>query len=139
MKIDIRMATNLDSPAQRHFAEHELTRKLGARIDRIGRARIRLNDVNGPRGGVDKLCHLRLEVARGRDVSATGESGDWYEAVAIAVTNARSALDRRLERARERRTWGRPVFDFADEAAGGAPAVDAARNGPPADVSVEMR
>lgn len=104
MKIDIRMATKRYSLALRQFAEHALTQKLGGRAERVRRARIRLNDVNGPRGGVDKICHVHLEVAGGGDVSASGEAAGWYEAVTIAVINARTALDRRVGRIRERRT-----------------------------------
>ena len=103
MKIDIRMATNRDSPALRQFAEHALMRKLGARAERIRRVRIRLSDANGPRGGVDKVCQIRLDLAAGGEVGASGESLGWYEAVTIAVMNARTAVDRRLERARTRK------------------------------------
>lgn len=114
MKIDIRMATKRDSLALRQFAEHALTQKIGGRAERIRSARIRLHDVNGPRGGVDKICQIRLEVAGGGDVSASGEAAGWYEAVTIAVINARTALDRRIGRARERKTRTRLDIDVAE-------------------------
>ena len=104
MEIDIRMATKRDSLALRQFAEHALSRKIGARAGRIRRARMRLKDVNGPRGGVDKTCHVRLEVAGGGEVSASGEAPGWYEAVTMAVINARTALDRHIARKREKKT-----------------------------------
>ena len=97
------MATKRDSLALRQFAEHALSRKIGARAGRIRRARMRLKDVNGPRGGVDKTCHVRLEVAGGGEVSASGEASGWYEAVTMAVINARTALDRHVGRKREKK------------------------------------
>ena len=114
MKIDIRMATKHDSFALRQFAEHALTRKIGPRTERVRRARIRLNDVNGPRGGVDKTCHIRLEVAGGGEVNATGSAVGWYEAVTIAVMNARTALDRRIGRMRERKTREYPEIEVVE-------------------------
>ena len=114
MKIDIRMATNRDSPALRQFAEHALMRKLGARAERIRRVRIRLSDANGPRGGVDKVCQIRLDLAAGGEVGASGESLGWYEAVTIAVMNARMAVDRRLDRARARKTREKAMFEVVE-------------------------
>jgi hypothetical protein len=114
MNIDIRMTTNRESPALRQFAEHALLRKLGQRVERIRRARIRMSDANGPRGGVDKICQVRLDLAGGGEVSATGESSGWYEAVTIAVMSARGALDRRLDRTRVRKTKKKHSFESAD-------------------------
>ena len=103
MNINIRMATKRDSRALRQFAEHALKHKMGSRAEGIRCARIRLQDVNGPRGGVDKICRIRLEVAGRGDVSVSGEATGWYEAVTIAVINARTALDRRIGRVRDRK------------------------------------
>jgi len=117
MRIDIRMATNRDSLALRQFAEHALARKLGARAERIRRVRIRLSDSNGPRGGVDKVCQIRLDLVSGSEVSASGESPGWYEAVTIAVMNARTAVDRRLERARTRKPREKAMFEVVEKEA----------------------
>ena len=117
MKIDISMGTKRDSLALRQFAEHALMRKVGARAERIQRARIRLNDVNGPRGGIDKVCHIRFDVVGAGEVSVRGESAGWYEAVTIAVMNARSALDRRLDRVRGRKARQRRKGDLVDSTA----------------------
>jgi len=112
MMIDIRMGTKHGSPALRRFAEHSLTHKLGARAERIGSAKIRLHDVNGPRGGVDKICHVRLQMPGGGEISASGESAGWYEAVTIAVMNVRATLDRHLDRTRTRNARGRHETRF---------------------------
>lgn len=112
MTIDIRMGTKHGSIALRRFAEHSLNHKLGARAERIGRAKIRLRDVNGPRGGVDKVCHVRLLMPDGGEISASGESTGWYEAVTIAVMNVRATLDRHLDRTRTRNARGRHETRF---------------------------
>ena len=118
MKIDIRMFTNRDSLALRQFAEHALLRKIGPRAERIRRVRIRLSDANGPRGGVDKVCQIRLDLALGGEVSVSGESPGWYEAVTIAVMNARTAVDRRLERARTRKPRERSMSEVLEKETG---------------------
>lgn len=115
MEIDIRMVTNRDSLALRQFAEHALLRKIGPRAQRIRRVRIRLSDANGPRGGVDKVCQIRLDLAFGGEVSVSGESPGWYEAVTIAVMNARTAVDRRLERARTRKPREKSMFEVVEK------------------------
>jgi len=112
VNIDIRMATKRDSQALRQFAEHALKHKMGSRTEGIRCARVRLQDVNGPRGGVDKMCRIRLEVAGRGDVSVSGEAAGWYEAVTIAVINARTALDRRVGRVRDRKPRERRERDI---------------------------
>jgi putative sigma-54 modulation protein len=112
VNIDIRMATKRDSAALRQFAEHALTHKMGSRAEGIRCARIRLQDVNGPRGGVDKICRIRLEVAGRGDVSVSGKAAGWYEAVTMAVINARTALDRRIGRVRDRQPRERREIDI---------------------------
>ena len=104
MKIDVRMTTKHDSLALRRFAEHALGRKLSPRAGRIQRVSIRLSDVNGPKGGVDKVCIVRIGLRGGGEVSVRGESTGWYEAVSLAAMNARSVLDRRVGRQRARRS-----------------------------------
>ncbi|RPH43614.1 MAG: HPF/RaiA family ribosome-associated protein [Burkholderiales bacterium] len=69
----------------------------------VPQATVRLTDVNGPRGGLDKQCQVELEtVGRGRVVVAS-VAADWR--VAIDTALARAA--RLLERIRTRRTASR--------------------------------
>lgn len=80
-----------------------LTNSLGRLARRIKAIHVWLEDVNGPRGGVDVRC--RIEVAlnpRGR-VSVSALAADKHAAVAAAALRAREHLDRRVKKLRARR------------------------------------
>jgi ribosome-associated translation inhibitor RaiA len=42
------------------YVRQKLGRKLGKFARRIERASVRIDDVNGPRGGVDKRCRIKV-------------------------------------------------------------------------------
>jgi hypothetical protein len=52
------------------------------------RARVRLTDVNGPRGGVDKRCQVELRAAGGAPVVVTSVARDWRSALDAALMRA---------------------------------------------------
>jgi ribosome-associated translation inhibitor RaiA len=71
---------------------------------------VRLSDVNGPRGGEDKRCHIEVRLRGMPDVVIVDTEADLYVAIDRATERAGRALVRRLERRRE----------FAPPAPGGA-------------------
>jgi ribosome-associated translation inhibitor RaiA len=71
--------------------------RLGPRLRQIT---AHLSDQNGPRGGIDKQCHLVLHVDGAAPVVVTDARQDLYLAVDRAAERARRALTRRLKRAR---------------------------------------
>lgn len=62
---------------------------------------VRLEDVNGPRGGVDKRCQITLRGPRFGNVTIDEMSGDVLGAVDTAADRAARTVARALERARE--------------------------------------
>ena len=62
---------------------------------------VRLSDINGPRGGNDKRCHVRIPLPRSREVIIEDTAPDLYVAIDRAIDRASRALDRRLSRQRE--------------------------------------
>jgi hypothetical protein len=64
----------------------------------LPRVKVRLTDVNGPRGGVDKRCQIELETDSAGKVVIAATARDW-----------RSALDQALGRAARvlMRVWRR--------------------------------
>lgn len=91
----------------------ELTTRLQEHIDRclnfgldwarhdVSRVVINLSDINGPRGGNDKRCQLRIPLSRMRDVVIEEVADDLQVAIARAVDRAARSLERRLSRQRE--------------------------------------
>ena len=70
---------------------------------------VRLSDINGPRGGVDKRCSIQLTCARQGTLAVEERARTYYAAVDAAVATLRRALSRSLERSapRERRRHAR--------------------------------
>lgn len=64
----------------------------------VARARLRLSDVNGPRGGVDKRCQVELKTDAGATVVITAASHDWRTAIDDALARAAQVMRRQLQR-----------------------------------------
>lgn len=90
------------SREDRDYIRHRVDRKVGKLMPSVERASFRLADVNGPRGGVDKVCRAKVMV-RGlppvvverRDRSARAAVDGVLQATTRAV---RKVLDRRRSR-----------------------------------------
>ena len=66
----------------------------------VPRARVRLSDVNGPRGGVDKQCRVELKTAGAGTVVITALARDWQAALDAALARSARALVRVWRRGR---------------------------------------
>jgi ribosome-associated translation inhibitor RaiA len=85
--------------------EAHLQRQLRFAFDhlgnRISRVFVRLSDINGRRGGIDKRCQLQVQLADTREVVIADVQPDLYVAVSRAVQRAASTITRRLGRLRQ--------------------------------------
>ena len=101
MKIDVR-SQGIELSASLH--DH-IERCLDFRLDwarhDVSRIVISLSDVNGPRGGNDKRCQVRIPLSRMRDVLIDEVADDLQVAIARAVDRAARSLERRFSRQRE--------------------------------------
>jgi ribosome-associated translation inhibitor RaiA len=68
--------------------------------DRVRSARVRLADVNGPKGGEDKRCRIELDMRPGGRVFAESVEPDWQAAVDLAADRAGRSVSRAFERRR---------------------------------------
>lgn len=73
----------------------------------VPRARIRLSDLNGPRGGVDKRCQVELHTDVAGTVVVTAVASHWPAALDRALARAGRALLRAWRRTPAPR--GRPA------------------------------
>ncbi len=64
-------------------------------------ARIQMEDVNGPRGGVDKRCQVELKTEGQGTVVITSLARDWRTALDTALSRAARAIVRGCQRSRE--------------------------------------
>jgi hypothetical protein len=67
----------------------------------VPRAKVRLSDVNGPRGGVDKCCHLELKTDRVGTVTIVSKASDWHAALEASLSRATRLLLRNWQRRRD--------------------------------------
>ena len=57
---------------------------------------VRLSDINGPRGGVDKKCNIRIKLSGQPSIIVTDIQHDMYYAIDRAASRAMRAVRRQL-------------------------------------------
>lgn len=97
------------SPGLRNHTVQRLQFALGWAHHRLGRISVRLSDENGPRGGEDKRCSIRVGLDGAPDVVIEDIEADLYVAIDRAADRASRALARQLERKREHRHAALPA------------------------------
>ena len=104
MKIEVRFRGLEPSDSLRDHAVRRIHFHLSRFGHEISSVLVRIGDVNGPRGDVDKQCQV---TARGRRLSRVivdHLSGDVYSAVDLVVERAGRAVGRNLEWVRRTRS-----------------------------------
>jgi ribosomal subunit interface protein len=102
MRIWIRSIHVPVTEAMRHHIERALSASLQRRAHELGEVRVRLRDLNGPKGGVDQEV-LVIGHARGRTLSARAVDSDAYVALTSAIERVARRLSTRGRRHGERR------------------------------------
>ncbi len=115
MQIDIQARHFSLTDSLRSHAEHRLRLALTCCNNHIQRIVMRLSDINGPRGGADKHCHLQVVLAGLPDVVIEDTETDLYVAINRATDRAGRTLVRRVSRQQTRLKQGRPVPLDADQ------------------------
>jgi CBS domain-containing protein len=86
-------------PDDRAYIRRKLGRKLGKFADSIERVSVRTEDINGPRGGIDRVC--RIKVVLSGLPSVVFENRD--ASLSAAVDGALAGVERSVRRAIRRR------------------------------------
>ncbi|MBL9038689.1 MAG: HPF/RaiA family ribosome-associated protein [Archangium sp.] len=100
MKVDVRFRGLDASAALRDHAEKRVFFHLSRFGSELSAVVVRIADLNGPKGGVDKRCHV---VVRGRRIGSStldDVSHDPYVCVEQAIERAGATVGRLLDRER---------------------------------------
>lgn len=103
MNLTIQRSPRDDADALRAHAERALRFALTRFGAAVAAVRLRLVDENGPRGGTDQRCRVRVSLAQGGAIDVEGDSADARAAIHSVSARAARAVSRRLGRVRERR------------------------------------
>ncbi|MDH5183295.1 MAG: HPF/RaiA family ribosome-associated protein [Gammaproteobacteria bacterium] len=102
MHIDIQARNFSLTDALNGHVIRRLGFALSSKDEHIQRVRVRLSDINGPRGGADKCCHIQVILPHLGDVVIEDTEVDLYAAIDRAADRAGRTVGRRLARLRDR-------------------------------------
>jgi len=101
MHIEINFGNFPSSEALTEQVNAEVEKQLRRHAERLTRVEVHLQDLNGPKGGVDKRCLMEAR-PRGLDpIAVDHEGGDFYLCVREAAGKLDRALRRRFEKLAE--------------------------------------
>lgn len=101
MIVDVRYVNLPVSDALEEFTQRRVSRALRPFRGSVERVDVHLQDVNGPRGGMDKQCSATAVLAKvRRPVVVKTKRPDAYEAVLATCTGLAEAVSRALTRRR---------------------------------------
>jgi hypothetical protein len=84
----------------RAYIRKTLGMKLGKYAGSIERVSVRVKDVNGPRGGVDQLCRIKVVLTGLPSVVFQSQAASFRDAINGALTGVERAVRRRVQRRR---------------------------------------
>lgn len=129
MRIFFKAPVEMRSASLRTYVARRAHFAFGRFSDTIQTATVGFEDVNGPRGGIDKRCSVLLRLPGEPDIAVEAHHEDGFAAADLAMSKARRALLRRRDRdATGRARRFRPGFRAASlgpsPISSAAPAVD---------------
>ena len=101
MQFDIQTKRFSHTKSLRNYTEKRMGFALHRNDKHILRTCVRLADINGPRGGIDKRCHIALKLAGQNSIEIEDTEADLYVAIDLACERAMHTLKRRLEQLRQ--------------------------------------
>lgn len=98
MQSDIQSRGFTLTDALLKYSEQRLLFSMSYFSVHIKRIDVRLSDINGPRGGSDKRCHLKVIIPGLPDIVVEDTEVDMYAAIDRSMDRARRTIARKLDR-----------------------------------------
>jgi ribosome-associated translation inhibitor RaiA len=96
--IHIRATGTPIDKADRDYLRRKLDLRLGKFARHIGRVSVRIGDANGPRGGIDKTCAIKVVLSRVPSVVVTSQAASLQAAMDGALQSMARTVRRSLQR-----------------------------------------
>ncbi len=100
MRFEMHGSPELRSEAVERFAMRAFDRALGRLGERVRGVLVRVRDVNGPRGGRDKVAHVEVALAHAGGFVVDARGDDVYGAIRQAASKTKRVVYRDQERRR---------------------------------------
>lgn len=107
MKLSISGKNMKINDALKEHIEQRIYFALSRFSPRVARVSVTVEDVNGPRGGIDKRCRILVKLDRMEDVAIETTDAEIYDAVSAAADRVGRSVQRKLDRGRTVRRSGR--------------------------------
>lgn len=88
--------------SDREYIRRRLGEKLGRHAKSVERVSVRLRDVNGPRGGVDVQCRIKVVLRGVPSVVVEHQAARFRPALTAALAGAERTVRRTVQRKRAR-------------------------------------
>ena len=98
MQIDIQARSFTLTKSLREHVQQKIVSSLSCCEEHIQRVVIHLSDINGPRGGEDKHCHIQVVLAGLPDVIIEDTEEEMYAAIDLATSRAGHTVTRKIKR-----------------------------------------
>ena len=110
MQIDIQTFRLALEPEHREQIRRRASFALSRLQARIARVEVRLSDINGTRGGVDKQCRVLVTLTHGPAAVVEDLDADLPTLIDRAIARAGRVTAKRVERETRQRAAPRSVF-----------------------------
>lgn len=91
------------SDALSDYTDSKIRLALGLYRDKIRRVDVFLADVNGPRGGEDMMCKIKVRADGHPPTIAHDTAEDMYDSINMCAHRIKRAIGRRFDRVLQRR------------------------------------
>lgn len=114
MHVDIQSRGFELTEALRDYVTRRLAYGLGQSTQHVARVMVQLLDINGPRGGADKRCRIRVKLDIPLEVVLEDTQPNLYVAVDRAAERVGRTVARNLRRRRQVRHVAPPGVDAGE-------------------------
>ena len=104
------------TPGLRNDATLQVERALARFDSRIVNVDVFLSDVNGPKGGPDKVCTIRVQLPNRTTVPIETTESDLYSAIRQSAARARRAVRRTLAKQQRLEPKAIRAFRYTEDA-----------------------